>query len=267
MPSVNHYKRKISVGIRVNHEYSPVETLIYNPCSPGSRLGISASNLGGIIPDGVEGFHFHSLCESFPSELERTLVELENNFGNLIHGLKWINMGGGHLITCKGYDINHLIKILLNFKNKYGIHVILEPGSAFVWEAGVLVSTILDIVENRGIKTAILNVSFTGHMPDCLEMPYKPRIVGADMEPVKGKPTYRMGGNSCLAGDYIGDWSFNNELQPGDMIIFQDMIHYTMVKTSFFNGVNHPSIGSWNDKTGFRLIREFEYGDYKNKLS
>ncbi len=266
-PLIERYIKKISVGIRVNHEYSAVEPQIYNPCSPGSRLGITSDLLGGKIPDGVEGFHFHSLCESYAAELERTLIAFEDKFGYLIPGLKWINMGGGHLLTGKDYDIDKVVKILRDFKNKYNVHVILEPGSAFVWESGVLVSTILDIVENKGFKTAILNVSFTGHMPDCLEMPYKPRIVGAHMKPEQGKPTYRMGGNSCLAGDYIGDWSFDNELQPGDLIIFEDMIHYTMVKTTFFNGVQHPSIGSWNNRTGFRLIREFEYEDYKNKLS
>jgi carboxynorspermidine decarboxylase len=264
---VKRNKKKISIGLRVNHEYSQVETALYDPCAPGSRLGVTASQLGDKIPEGVEGFHFHSLCESYPTDLERTLQAFENKFGHLIPQLKWINMGGGHLMTRKGYDLPLLIKLLSDFKKKYNVHVILEPGSAFAWETGVLVSTVLDVVENHGIKTAILDVSFTGHMPDCLEMPYKPGIEGADLVTIPGKPTYRMGGNSCLAGDYVGDWSFDNELKTGDHIVFEDMIHYTMVKTTFFNGVQHPSIGMWNDKDGFRLIRKFSYEDYKNKLS
>jgi len=176
-------------------------------------------------------------------------------------------MGGGHLMTHKDYDIGHLVEILKNFKKRYPVEVILEPGSAFAWETGYLVSTVLDVVENRGIKTAILDVSFAAHMPDCLEMPYQPRIVGADQGVVEGKWAYRMGGNSCLSGDYVGFWSFGQALKPGDRIVFEDMIHYTMVKTNFFNGVKHPSIGIWNDQDGFRLIRSFGYNDYKGKLS
>lgn len=267
MPLIRKRGNEISVGLRVNHEYSQVETALYDPCSPGSRLGVTSDVLGNKLPEGVEGFHFHSLCESYSTELENTLIAFERKFGDFIADLKWINMGGGHLMTRKGYDIDHLVAILNSFKNKYDVHIILEPGSAFVWETGVLVSTVQDVVENKGIKTAILDVSFTGHMPDCLEMPYKPNIIGADTEPVAGKPRYRMGGNSCLAGDFVGDWSFDNLLKPGDLIVFEDMMHYTMVKTSFFNGVQHPSIGIWSDQSGFRLIRKFEYEDYKNKLS
>jgi carboxynorspermidine decarboxylase len=194
------------------------------------------------------------------------LAAFIKKFGKFLPRLKWVNMGGGHLITKKEYDINHLVKLLIDFKNKYDVEIILEPGSAFTFQTGYLVSTILDIVENNGIKTAILDVSFTCHMPDCLEMPYKPVILAATDEIAK-KPTYRMGGNSCLAGDYIGNWSFDKELKPGDKIIFDDMIHYTTVKTTMFNGVNHPSIGIWNDKLGFKLIKEFHYQDYKNRLS
>jgi carboxynorspermidine decarboxylase len=157
---------------------------------------------------------------------------------------------------------------LKNFRRRWnGVKVILEPGSAFAWETGVLVSSVVDIVENKGIKTAVLNVSFTAHMPDCLEMPYKPRIMGAWNEPVEGKPTYRMGGNSCLAGDFIGYWSFDEELKPGDKIIFEDMIHYTVVKTTMFNGVHHPSIGIWNEQKGFQLYHKFTYSDYKNRMA
>jgi carboxynorspermidine decarboxylase len=267
LPRVKGSGSGVSVGLRVNHEFSEVETALYNPCSPGSRLGVLASQLNGKLPEGVEGLHFHSLCESYPADLEKTLAAFEEKFGDLIPRVKWVNFGGGHLMTRKGYDVQRLVEILRAFKQKYNVHVILEPGSAFAWETGVLVSAVQDVVENKGVKTAILNVSFTAHMPDCLEMPYKPRIEGASFEPVAGKPTYRMGGNSCLAGDYIGEWSFNNELSVGDRIVFEDMIHYTMVKTTTFNGVQHPSIGIWNDKTGFRLVRKFGYEDYKNRLS
>ena len=265
-PKVKQSGKNISVGLRVNHEFSEVETPLYNPCSPGSRLGITADLLKGKLPDGVEGLHFHSLCESYPADLEKTLAAFEEKFGDLIPQVKWINMGGGHLMTRKGYDVDHLVSMLRKFKEKHKIHVILEPGSAFAWETGYLVSTVLDVVENKGIKTALLDVSFTGHMPDCLEMPYKPRIMGAYFEPVPGKPTYRMGGNSCLAGDFYGDWSFDKELKPGDLIVFEDMIHYTMVKTTFFNGVQHPSIGIWRNNE-FELVRKFGYEDYLNKLS
>jgi len=267
LPKIRQSGENISVGLRVNHEFSEVETSLYNPCAPGSRLGILANELNGKLPEGVEGLHFHTLCESSSTDLAKTLAAFEEKFGNIIPQAKWINMGGGHLMTRKGYDTNHLIALLKNFRKKYNnVHVILEPGSAFAWETGVLVSSVIDIVENKGIKTAILDVSFTAHMPDCLEMPYKPRIQGA-FEHIQGKPTYRMGGNSCLAGDFIGSWSFDRELTPGDRIIFEDMIHYTMVKTTFFNGVQHPSIGFWNNEKGFRLVRQFGYEDYKNKLS
>jgi carboxynorspermidine decarboxylase len=267
LPVLMKYPRKISAGLRVNHEFSEVETPLYNPCAPGSRLGVLAEQLNGSLPEGIEGLHFHSLCESYPSDLENALQAFVEKFGNLLTKIKWVNFGGGHLMTRKGYDIQKLITLLKNFKKKHQLHVILEPGSAFAWETGYLVSTVLDVVYNKGIKTAILDVSFTAHMPDCLEMPYKPRIKGAYFDTIPGKPTYRMGGNSCLAGDYCGDWSFDNELKPGDKIIFEDMIHYTMVKTTFFNGVQHPSIGIWNDTDGFSLVRKFGYKDYLNKLS
>ena len=193
------------------------------------------------------------------------LAVFSEKFGKFLPKLKWVNMGGGHLITKKNYDIHHLVKVLIDFKKNYDVEIILEPGSAFTYQTGYLVSTILDIVENNGIKTAILDVSFTCHMPDCLEMPYKPVILGATDE-MAGKPTYRMGGISCLAGDYMGNWSFDKELKPGDKIIFDDMIHYTTVKTTMFNGVSHPSIGIWSEKSGFRLIKEFNYQDYKNRI-
>jgi carboxynorspermidine decarboxylase len=226
-----------------------------------------AELLGDTLPDGLEGLHFHTLCESTSFDLERTLAVVEEKFGKYFSQIKWLNMGGGHLMTREDYDTEHLIQLLQNFKAKYPhLQLILEPGSAFAWRTGVLVSSVVDVVENRGIKTAMLDVSFACHMPDCLEMPYKPAIEGAT-DPVAGQPTYRMGGNSCLSGDYYGDWSFQKELAIGDQIVFQDMIHYTMVKTTMFNGVSHPSIGIWTTDNEFKLIREFGYDDYKGRMS
>ena len=263
---LQNYPKKISAGLRINPEFSEISQGLYNPCSPGSRLGIIAEDLIDGLPEGTEGLHFHVLFESDSYALEKILQIVEVKFGRFFPQLKWINMGGGHLITGKDYNSGHLIKILKQFREKSGLHLILEPGSAFAWETGELVATVEDITENQGIKTAILDVSFTAHMPDCLEMPYKPKILGAT-DPVQGKPTYRMGGNSCLSGDVMGDWSFEKTLVPGDWIIFLDMIHYTMVKTTTFNGVHHPSIGIWTKEGKFRLIRKFDYKDYKNRLS
>ena len=218
------------------------------------------------MPEGIEGLHFHVLFESDSYALEKVLDVVERKFGSFFPYLKWINMGGGHLMTRNGYDTDHLIKILKRFRERSGLHIILEPGSAFAWETGELVATVEDVVVNQGIKTAILDISYTAHMPDCLEMPYKPKILGAtDSE--EGKPVYRIGGNSCLSGDVMGDWSFGNELRAGDRIVFWDMIHYTMVKTTTFNGVQHPSIGLWTTDGKFKLIRQFGYNDYKNRLS
>jgi carboxynorspermidine decarboxylase len=263
---LQNYPKKTSAGLRINPEFSEISNGLYNPCSPGSRLGITAEDLIDGLPEGTEGLHFHVLFESDSYALEKILQIVEVKFGRFFPKLKWINMGGGHLITGKDYDSDHLIKILKQFREKSGLHIILEPGSAFAWETGELVATVEDITENQGIKTAILDVSFTAHMPDCLEMPYKPKILGAT-DPVPGKPTYRIGGNSCLSGDVMGDWSFEKTLVPGDTIVFLDMIHYTMVKTTTFNGVHHPSIGIWTKEGKFRLIREFGYEDYKNRLS
>jgi carboxynorspermidine decarboxylase len=265
-PMLAEYPRKISAGLRINPEFSEISHGLYNPCSPGSRLGIIAEDLKDGLPEGIEGLHFHVLFESDSYALEKILEVVELKFGKFFPQLKWINMGGGHLITREGYDVVHLIKILKRIRERSGLHVILEPGSAFAWETGELVATVEDIVENQGIKTAILDVSFTAHMPDCLEMPYKPKIKDGT-EPVKGKPTYRIGGNSCLSGDFMGDWSFEVSLKPGDRIVFLDMIHYTMVKTTTFNGVHHPSIGMWTKEGKFKLIKEFGYNDYRNRLS
>lgn len=258
--------KHISAGLRINPEYSEIAHGIYNPCSPGSRLGVTASELAGGLPDGIEGLHFHVLFESDSYTLEKVLNVVETRFGHLFPKLKWINMGGGHLITRRDYDTDHLIGLLRSFRERHGIHVILEPGSAFAWETGELVSTVEDVIVRDGIMTAILDVSFTAHMPDCLEMPYKPVIMGA-FEPAEGKPTYRMGGNSCLSGDVMGDWSFHRELNRGDRVVFWDMIHYTMVKTTTFNGVPHPSIGIWTKDQQFRMVRTFGYSDYRDRLS
>jgi len=257
----------ISCGLRINPEYSDVETELYNPCAPGSRLGVVSDLLGDTLPDGIEGLHFHTLCESSSYDLENTLSQVEERFGRFLPDLKWLNMGGGHLMTRKDYDINHLIGLLQGFKSKYpNLEIIMEPGSAFVWQTGVLVSSVVDIVENHGIKTAILDVSFTCHMPDCLEMPYKPVVRGAMID-MPGKHTYRLGGNSCLSGDYMGNWTFDHELQIGERIVFEDMIHYTIVKTNMFNGIPHPSLALWTVDGQLKLWRKFGYEDYKNRMA
>ena len=257
----------ISCGIRVNPQYSEVETEMYNPCVPGSRLGITRDKLGDTLPEGIEGIHFHTLCENGADTLERTLEALEARFGDLLHQAKWLNMGGGHLITNEGYDIEKLIDLIQNIKQKYNLDVILEPGSAIAWQTGFLTSTVLDIMDSQGINVAILDISFAAHLPDTLEMPYKPRIRNSYHEPVEGKPTYRFGGMTCLAGDFMGDYSFDKPLEVGDTLIFEDMIHYTMVKTTTFNGVNLPSIGILREDNSFDLIKSYGYQNFKEKLS
>lgn len=267
LPMVESFERKISLGIRINPEFSEVETDLYNPCAPGSRMGVIADQMPNELPKEIEGIHFHTLCESNSYNLEKTLDAIEQKFAKYLKQVKWLNMGGGHLMTRKGYDVDHLVNLLTKFKEKWDLELILEPGSAFAWETGVLVSSVVDIVENHGIKTAILDVSFTAHMPDCLEMPYKPRIRGAHQEPVAGKPTYRLGGNSCLSGDFMGFWSWDEPLKIGDKIVFEDMIHYTIVKTTMFNGVPHPALAIWNDQQGLNIVREYGYEDYKGRMS
>jgi carboxynorspermidine decarboxylase len=265
--TVNNFPEKVSMGIRVNPEYSDVETDLYNPSSPVSRLGMTASHFGDTLPEGIEGLHFHVLCESTSFALEKTLEALEAKFGKLLHQAKWVNMGGGHLMTKAGYDTDHLVKIILAFKEKWNVEVTLEPGSAAAWQTGDLVTEVLDIVTNTGVTTAIIDASFTCHMPDCLEMPYKPKVKGANADASSGKHLYRIGGLSCLAGDFMEEYAFDKPLAIGDRIIFEDMIHYTMVKTSTFNGVPHPSIGIWRENGTFELIKKFGYDDYKNRLS
>lgn len=266
-PMVQADGNHVSCGIRVNPEYSDVETDLYNPCAPGSRMGVIAAELGDQLPEGVDGLHFHTLCESSSFDLERTLQEVEARFGRFLPNIKWLNMGGGHLMTRKGYDVEHLISLLLAFKQKYpNLELIMEPGSAFAWQTGFLLTTVVDIVENKGIKTAIIDASFTCHMPDCLEMPYKPMVRFAT-DAIEGKPTYRIGGNSCLSGDFMGDWSFDRPLEIGDKIIFEDMIHYTIVKTSMFNGIPHPALALWSQNDELVLYRTFGYEDYKGRMS
>ena len=260
-------KKAVSVGIRINPQCSTQEGHeIYDPCGYASRLGVTEEQFREDLLEDVEGLHFHTLCESTSYDLEKTLAQVENRFGHLLPHIKWLNMGGGHLMTRKDYDTAHLINLLRGFKQRHpGLEIILEPGSAFAWQTGTLVSTIVDIVENHGIKTAILDVSFACHMPDCLEMPYKPAIRGS-VEPAPGTYAYRMGGNSCLSGDYIGDWHFDHELQIGDRIIFEDMIHYTTVKTTMFNGIPHPSIACLKSDGKAEIWREYDYYDYKTRM-
>jgi carboxynorspermidine decarboxylase len=266
-PETQKADHHISCGIRVNPEYSDVSTDLYNPSLAGSRLGVGIEEFPEKLPEGIEGIHFHVLCESDSYSLENVLKNLEARFGKYLHRVKWVNMGGGHLITRIGYNHKHLVKLLNDFKKKYSVDVILEPGSAVAWETGVLVSKVLDLVENKGIKTAILDVSFTAHMPDTLEMPYRPKIIGAKEPDKNSKYLYRIGGISCLAGDFLESYDFGHELQIGEQIVFMDMIHYTMVKTTMFNGVNHPAIAIWTEDNQLKIIRRFIYDDFKNRLS
>ena len=260
----------ISTGLRVNPEYSEVETLLYNPCAAGTRFGVSADKLPPQLPTDIEGFHIHCHCENGSDVFERTLQHIEDKFSQWFEQIKWINFGGGHLMTRKDYDIKRLINILQKFKTKYPhLKVILEPGSAFAWQTGPLVSQVVDIVEDKGISTAILNVSFTCHMPDCLEMPYYPDVRTAkhveDSEQ-HTKNVYRLGGNSCLSGDWLGYWKFDHELQIGENIVFEDMLHYTTVKTNMFNGITHPDIALLKQDGELETLRNFTYNDYKQRM-
>ena len=261
-----------SLGLRVNPEYSEVGILLYNPCAPGTRFGITADKLPEQLPEDIEGFHCHCHCESGADVFERTLVHIEEKFAKWFPQLKWINFGGGHLMTRKDYDVELLIRLMQDFRKRYPwLKVILEPGSAFAWQTGTLVSHVVDVVEDKGFRTAILDVSFTCHMPDCLEMPYMPEVRGAgecsDRKlPIFGGYVYRLGGNSCLSGDYMGSWRFDHELQIGEEIVFEDMIHYTTVKTNTFNGITHPSIGMLHEDGKLEILRQFGYEDYKNRM-
>lgn len=274
-PAVEANEEKISCGIRINPEYSEVEVELYNPCAPGTRFGVTADLLPETLPSGIEGFHCHCHCESSSYELEHTLKHLEEKFSRWFPQLKWLNLGGGHLMTRRDYDTEHLISLLKGLKSRYPhLEIILEPGSAFTWQTGPLVASVVDIVESRGIKTAILDVSFTCHMPDCLEMPYQPAVRGAETLPAEAVKTaeevanvYRLGGNSCLSGDYMGSWRFDHPLRIGERIVLEDMIHYTMVKTNMFNGIQHPSIAIWHEDDTLEVYKNFRYEDYRNRMS
>ncbi len=306
--SLSQYERlhdrvagRANIGLRVNPEYSEVETLLYNPCAPGTRFGVTSDKLPEQLPADIEGFHCHCHCESGADVLQRTLVHIEEHFAKWFPQLKWLNLGGGHLMTRKDYDIELLVSILQGLHHRYPwLKIILEPGSAFAWQTGPLVSHVVDIVEDKGIRTAILDVSFTCHMPDCLEMPYFPEVRGAkhiDHSPltidhseraannaqcsmvngqwsivngqwsmVNGQWKYRLGGCSCLSGDFMGDWLFDHELQVGEEIIFEDMIHYTTVKTNMFNGIGHPDIAMLHSDGTLETLRHFTYEDYRDRM-
>ena len=263
----------LSFGLRVNPEYSEVETELYNPCAPGTRFGLSAERLPNQLPADIEGFHCHCHCESGADVFARTLTHIENKFSGWFPALKWINFGGGHLMTRRGYDVELLVDTLRSFKERHPhLHLILEPGSAFAWQTGPLVAQVVDLVEDKGIQTAILNVSFTCHMPDCLEMPYQPVVRNArslELEAaVNGgaKHIYRLGGNSCLSGDFMGSWQFDHALAVGENVIFEDMIPYTTVKTNMFNGISHPSLAIVRTSGELEMLRTYGYEDYKVRM-
>lgn len=257
--------KKIEFGIRINPEYSEIKVPIYNPCYSFSRLGVTLPNFKPEELDGIDGLHFHTMCEQNSDTLERTIKVAEDKFGQYFSRMKWLNLGGGHHITRQDYDIETLVRSILYLKDKYNVEIYLEPGEAIALNTGYLVATVLDIVEN-GMKIAILDTSAACHMPDVLEMPYTPKIIGAG-EPGEYNFTYRLGGLTCLAGDVIGDYSFKCQLKPGDRLVFCDMAHYTMVKNNMFNGVKLPSIALYNEQQGIRVIRRFGYEDYASRLS
>ena len=277
--SLSQYERfhdragECSLGLRVNPEYSEVGTMLYNPCAPGTRFGVTADKLPGRLPGDIRGFHCHCHCESGADVFQRTLQHIEQKFSPWLPQIEWINFGGGHLVTRRDYDIELLVSIVQGFHRRWPhLKVIFEPGSAFAWQTGPLVSSVVDVVEDRGIRTAILDVSFTCHMPDCLEMPYYPEVRSArHIEPREGlvpdgPHVYRLGGNSCLSGDYMGYWQFDHELQVGQQVVFEDMIHYTTVKTTTFNGIQHPSIAMLRADGTMQLLRQFTYEDYRDRM-
>lgn len=265
-PMVEAAPRKISCGLRVNPEHSEGATAIYDPCSRFSRLGIPAAAFAGEDLDGLEGLHFHTLCEQNSDALDRTLEVVERKWADVLPRLKWLNMGGGHHITREDYDIDRLCACIDRAKQRYGLDVYLEPGEAVALQTGFLVAEVVDIVRNE-IDIAILDTSATAHMPDVLEMPYRPKIVGG-YDPGERPHTYRLAGQTCLAGDVIGDWSFDAPLRPGDRLVFTDMGHYTMVKTTTFNGIRLPSIVLHDSADGsIEVVRRFTYEDYRDRLS
>lgn len=260
--------RHVSLGLRVNPKCSVIDHDIYNPAVAGSRFGVSSSQMPEKLPEGLEGLHFHALCESGPEELKKVLDKFEQDFGRYLHNIKWVNFGGGHLITRKDYDTDMLKSIISDFRSRYPhLEIIMEPGSAFTWQTGDLSVEVLDVVEDEGIKTAIIDASFACHMPDCLEMPYKPVIKEALPDDAEGDFVYRLGGNTCLSGDFVGDWKFERPLQPGDRLTLLDMNHYTTVKTNMFNGVQHPSIWFVPTNGAPVCLRKFTYEDYRDRMS
>lgn len=275
--SLTQYERfheragECSLGVRVNPEYSEVGTMLYNPCAPGTRFGVTADKLPERLPQDIRGFHCHCHCESGADVFERTLRHIEEKFARWFPQLEWLNFGGGHLVTRKDYDVEHLVRLMQGFHERHPhLKVIFEPGSAFAWQTGPLVSSVVDVVEDKGIRTAILDVSFTCHMPDCLEMPYQPEVRGAvamDAEHTQcAGHCYRLGGNSCLSGDFMGMWRFDHELQVGEEVIFEDMLHYTTVKTNTFNGITHPAIGMLKTDGKLEILRRFDYEDYRKRM-
>ncbi len=256
-----------SPGLRVNPEVSTVEVALYDPCSPGCRLGVRASELEGADLSGLEGLHFHALCEQGADVLEKVLESVEKNFAPFLAQVKWVNMGGGHHITKPGYDMARLVRLVKNFRERHGVEVYLEPGEAIGLNTGYLVTSVLDMVGSQGAPTAILDISATCHMPDVLEMPYRPHIIGSG-KPGEFAHTFKLGGTSCLAGDVIGEYSFPEPLEIGQKLVFTDMAHYTMVKTTTFNGVPHPDIVTYDPESAeLRVVRRFGYADFRNKLS
>ena len=286
-PQIQATGGRVSAGLRVNPHCSVIETDIYNPCVPGSRFGENPEKLTAGLPEGIEGLHFHALCESSSYDLEAVLDAFIKQYGHLLPQVKWLNMGGGHLITRKDYDTEHFIRLMKKLHEQYPhLELIIEPGSAFTWQTGDLVTEVLDVVEDAGIKTAIIDASFACHMPDCLEMPYKPVIAEAlpdkpESEELRAESEgwhrepgqtggeehiYRLGGNSCLSGDFVGDWRFDHELRPGERLTLLDMNHYTTVKTNMFNGIQHPSIWLQPLEGDPVLLREFIYEDYRSRM-
>lgn len=253
----------IECGIRVNPGHSEIETPLYDPCYTGSRLGVLRSEFRPEELEGISGLHFHAHCGNNSDTLERVVASFEKLYGEFIPRMKWINFGGGHHITRADYDVDRLIRVVKTFREKWGVEVYIEPGEAVGWQTGPLVGSVLDIVRN-GVDIAILDVSATAHMPDTLEMPYRPAVRGADV-PGKLPHTYRLGGNTCLAGDVIGDYSFPEPLKVGDRIVFEDMIHYTIVKNSTFNGVQLPSLCIWTKEGELKVVRKFGYESYRDR--
>jgi carboxynorspermidine decarboxylase len=262
---VKSRKREISCGLRVNPEYSSVETEIYNPTGKFSRFGVTKVNFKDNELDGIDGLHFHALCEQNSDALEATLVAFEEKFGEYLYDMKWVNFGGGHHITRDDYDVEKLINCINYIKNKYNVEVYLEPGEAIALNTGYLVTEVLDTIYNE-MDILLVDTSAACHMPDVIEMPYRPFIINSGM-PNEKAYTYKLGGPTCLAGDIIGDYSFDNPINIGDKLIFTDMAHYSMVKNNTFNGINLPSIAVYTEKDGVKVIRSFKYEDFRNRLS